>query len=364
MPQGYDARESGNSKFVNGKRVALPTRSGNETTGRRGGERGPTTSKGTTAPGASSTTGRKGNTSLRDMKGVAFNPDPANYDSRATPISSIANDVRGREINFRDYRQGLISHGLFDGYYKRSVPKYEGTDKPTARPYGKEGSTYHPDKKAAISNRGADEAMRSARAMGKRGSQLGLRKDYVQSFQKPYQRSARELREQASGYEKDYTDKYMSHQTERMRDMMGKRRAEYQTAKEQAAAQTRANSVGNRAKSAVNNAVNKGRSAASAVGGAARTAAKSPVGRFGAGFALGVSAMAVRRNRDVGDAGMRGFEKGKVAGRQTTSSGAKAPLGPPTYKPKGTAPTAPRTETKRSNNGSYVSPMRKKLMGK
>lgn len=142
-----------------------------------------------------------------------------------------------------------------------------------------------------------------------------------------------------------------------------------QKVRDTAAAQVKANDAARaqrpaRVKSAVNNAVGAVRQAGRNVAGAVGSAAKSPVGRFGAGFVTGVGAMAIRRQRDVGDAEFKGFQAGKAAGRQTTSTGAKAPLGPRTNKQLGKAPSGPRVEQKRSNNGSYVSPIRKKLMGK
>lgn len=158
-------------------------------------------------------------------------------------------------------------------------------------------------------------------------------------------------------------------QSQEMRDMMARRRASAAAAAQQARVNAEKNSPQARAKAIVSQAVSRGKNAASAVARQGKAAAKSPVARFGAGFALGAGAMAVRRARDVGDAEYTGFQKGKVAGRQTTSTGASTNVSrgkatsPAGNKTLGKAPTGPRTEVKRSN-GSYVSPMRKKLMGK
>jgi len=228
MPQGYDARESGNYKIVDGKRVALPTQSGNETTGRRGGERGPRTPKGTTAAGAKSTTGRKGNTSLRDMQGVPFNPDPANYDNRAMPISSIARDVGRREADFK-----LRTTPLRGVDYLRGIYKQQSTDRThfsspgveaTGRPYGKEGTKDFPSGAAVRSRRGANMAFKEAKSIGERGKRLDIDKSVIRKAQEPHAQLGRELREQSDALERDYTNKYVSRQTQRMRDMMGTRR--------------------------------------------------------------------------------------------------------------------------------------------
>jgi len=158
-------------------------------------------------------------------------------------------------------------------------------------------------------------------------------------------------------------------QSQEMRDMMARRRANAAAAAQQARINAEKNSPQARAKAVVSQAVNRGKNAANTVARQGKAAAKSPVARFGAGFALGVGAMAARRARDVGDAEYNGFQKGKVAGRQTTSTGASTnvPRGkattPAVNRPLGKASTGPRTEVKRSN-GSYVSPMRKKLMGR
>jgi len=75
-----------------------------------------------------------------------------------------------------------------------------------------------------------------------------------------------------------------------------------------------------RAKSAVNNAA-----------GAVKSGARGKVIPFGVGTIIGAGAMNERRKRDVNSAGMQGFNAGKVAGRQTTSTGSKAPI----VRPKG-----------------------------
>ena len=80
MPQGnYDARESGNYKIVNGKRVPLPPRSSNDA--RSSGERGP---KGARTYRKSDPDG----TQLFDNEGVKFQ-----HDFQGRPISSIQNDM-------------------------------------------------------------------------------------------------------------------------------------------------------------------------------------------------------------------------------------------------------------------------------
>lgn len=70
-----------------------------------------------------------------------------------------------------------------------------------------------------------------------------------------------------------------------------------------------------RVKSAVNNAV-----------GAVKAGMRGKIVPFGVGVITGSTAMNERRRRDVNSAGMQGFNAGKVAGRQTTSTGAKAPI--------------------------------------
>jgi hypothetical protein len=75
-----------------------------------------------------------------------------------------------------------------------------------------------------------------------------------------------------------------------------------------------------RAKSAVNNAA-----------GAVKAGVRGKIIPFGVGTVIGAGAMNERRKRDVNSAGMQGFNAGKVAGRQTTSTGSKAPI----VRPKG-----------------------------
>lgn len=75
-----------------------------------------------------------------------------------------------------------------------------------------------------------------------------------------------------------------------------------------------------RAKSAVNNAA-----------GAVKAGVRGKIIPFGLGTVVGAGAMNERRKRDMNSAGMQGFNAGKVAGRQTTSTGSKAPI----VRPKG-----------------------------
>lgn len=104
------------------------------------------------------------------------------------------------------------------------------------------------------------------------------------------------------------------------RDVMQARRDE--NAKQSAPAPKRPSQAVARAKSAVNNAA-----------GAVKNAGRKAIIPFGIGTIIGASAMNERRKRDVNSAGMQGFNTGKVAGRQTTSTGAKAPI----TRPKGQA---------------------------
>jgi len=100
------------------------------------------------------------------------------------------------------------------------------------------------------------------------------------------------------------------------RDVMQARRDA--VAKQAADAAKRRAQAPARAKAAVNNAV-----------GAVKAGARKSVMPFGLGTIVGAGAMNERRKRDVNSAGMNGFNAGKVAGRQTTSTGAKAPIARP-----------------------------------
>lgn len=214
------------------------------------------------------------------------------------------------------------------------------------------------------------KAARTAQATKKKVSDAGrpLTEPFRQVLNQDIQagRFTRDVGDKLSGYQ---AERRQRAQSQEMRDMMARRRANVAAAAQQARINAEKNSPQARAKAIVSQAVSRGKNAASAVARQGKAAAKSPVARFGAGFALGAGAMAVRRARDVGDAEYTGFQKGKVAGRQTTSTGASTNVSrgkatsPAGNKTLGKAPTGPRTEVKRSN-GSYVSPMRKKLMGK
>lgn len=105
----------------------------------------------------------------------------------------------------------------------------------------------------------------------------------------------------------------LSAQAKYGKDAMQKRKDA--NAKQSAPAPKRPSQAVARAKSAVNNAA-----------GAVKTAGRRAIVPFGLGTIVGAGAMNERRKRDVNSAGMQGFNAGKVAGRQTTSTGAKAPI--------------------------------------
>lgn len=105
----------------------------------------------------------------------------------------------------------------------------------------------------------------------------------------------------------------LSAQAKYGRDVMQARRDA--SAKQSTPAAKRPSQAVARAKSAVNNAA-----------GAVKNAGRKAVVPFGLGMVVGAGAMNERRKRDVNSAGMNGFNAGKVAGRQTTSTGAKAPI--------------------------------------
>lgn len=217
MPQGrYDARESGNFKIVNGKRVPLPTRSSNDT--RASGERGPKGSR--TYTRTDPTRG-----GMVDEYGVPFS-----MDTQGRPLSSIANDVARQ----RSTVQGLINQipnvsrpSALNAWYG-DVTSYDPVNpKPTARPWGKEGKSNHPDYRAQTARQGEREAGQQSSKLVGQARRAGITprdSPDLATAMFEFGRVGQRLRDDARRYEQEYADKYLAHQTDRMRSMMNARK--------------------------------------------------------------------------------------------------------------------------------------------
>lgn len=217
MPQGkYDARESGNYKIVNGRRVPLPPRSSNDT--RASGERGP---KG--SPTYTRQDPTRGG--MVDTHGVPFSMDP-----QGRPITSIARDVAGQ----RSTANNLISQipnvsrpRAIDAWYGDVTTHDPVHPTPTSRPWGKEGTAAHPDYRAQTVRQGAKEAADQATKLRGQARKAGMtprtNADLATEIFN-YGRVGQRLRDDATRYEKEYADKYLAHQTDRMRGMINARK--------------------------------------------------------------------------------------------------------------------------------------------
>jgi hypothetical protein len=223
MPQGnYDARTSGNYKIVNGRRVPLPTRSSNDV--RSGGERGPKGSRTYTREDTSSGQG------MRDIYGVPFSNDPM-----GRPISSIARDVaeRNKALSTLGNNIPLVMRPESIKAWYGDVTQHDKVHPaPTTRPWGREGKRTHPDYRAQTAREGINEAARASGKINREGRRQGFSNVELRQYTGPYDQVAAGLRADATRYEKEYADKYLSTQTQRMRDMMDRRKTPEQRGRE------------------------------------------------------------------------------------------------------------------------------------
>jgi hypothetical protein len=97
-------------------------------------------------------------------------------------------------------------------------------DKPTGRPWGKEGTVQHPDFRASSARGGAIETANAASRVTGRGRRAGLTTQEIRTYTGPYAEVAQGLRSDADKYEREYANKYLGHQTDRMREMTGNKR--------------------------------------------------------------------------------------------------------------------------------------------
>jgi hypothetical protein len=134
-------------------------------------------------------------------------------DLRNSAVKRFGNSIPNVE------RPGSIK--AWNGDTVRYMPVQE---KPTGRPWGKEGTVQHPDFRASSARGGAIEAANAASKVTGRGRRAGLTTQEIRTYTGPYAEVAQGLRNDADKYEREYANKYLGHQTDRMREMTGNKR--------------------------------------------------------------------------------------------------------------------------------------------
>jgi hypothetical protein len=155
---------------------------------------------------------------------------PFAADAQGRPISSIANDVARQ----RSTVQGLINQipnvsrpSALNAWYGDVTSHDFVNPRPTARPWGKEGKDNHPDYRAQTAREGVREAGKQSSKLVGQARRAGITpRDSADlaTAMFEYGRVGQRLRDDATRYEKEYADKYLAHQTDRMRGMMNARK--------------------------------------------------------------------------------------------------------------------------------------------